>query len=211
MTELEARIQEAGIIVVLRGDFTPERLSAIAEAITDGGISVFELTLNSTDAANGIGRLLDQFGDRAIIGAGTARNVADVETALAAGARFIVSPNFDAASVARSHAAGVPHIPGVFSPSEVQDAHAAGCGLVKLFPIDVVGPRYLKALRAPLNDVGFIAVGGIDENNLGDYIRAGAVAVGVGSSLARPEDSPETIRGKAARLVSALQEARKAE
>lgn len=208
MTELESRIQQAGIIVVLRGDFPPERLSAIAEAITDAGISVLELTLNSTDAAGGIRRLLDQFGDRAIVGAGTVRTVGDVELALATGARFIVSPNFDAASVARTQAAGLPHIPGVFSPSEVQDAHAAGCGLVKLFPIDVVGPRYLKALRAPLDDVGFVAVGGIDENNLGDYIRAGAVAVGVGSSLVRPDDTPDQIREKAGRLVAALHAAR---
>lgn len=209
MRELESQIQNAGIIVVLRGDFPPERLSAIAGAIIDAGITVLELTLNSTNASAGIRMLLDQYGDRAIIGAGTARNVADVETALATGARFIVSPNFDAASVARSHAAGVPHLPGVFTPSEVQDAHAAGCGLVKLFPIDIVGPRYLKALRAPLNDVGFVAVGGVDENNLGDYIRAGAVAVGVGSSLAKPEDTPERIREKASRLVSALNNARR--
>ncbi len=209
MKELESQIQESGIIVVLRGDFPPERLSAIAGAIIDAGITVLELTLNSTDATAGIRMLLEQFGDRAIIGAGTARNVADVEAALGTGARFIVSPNFDAASVARSHAAGVPHLPGVFTPSEVQDAHAAGCGLVKLFPIDAVGPRYLKALRAPLNDVGFVAVGGVDETNLGDYIRAGAVAVGVGSSLVKPEDTPERIREKAGRLVSALYTARK--
>ena len=208
MTELETRIQQAGIVVVLRGDFPPDRLAAMAEAIVSAGITVIELTLNSSDAVTGIRSLLDQFGDRAIVGAGTVRTVEDVETALSAGARFVVSPNFDAPSVARAHAGGIPHLPGVFTASEVQAAHAAGCGLVKLFPIDIVGPRYLKALRAPLDDVGFVAVGGIDEHNLGDYIRAGAVAVGVGSSLVRAQDSPEQIHARGKALVAALNQAR---
>src|SRR5687768_11295864 len=106
MTETVRKIQDAGIVVVLRGDFAPERLLEIGDAVTAGGIVVLELTLNSRDPVAGIERLRERLGDRATIGAGTVRTAAQVELALSAGAEFIVSPNLDLPSVERSHAAG---------------------------------------------------------------------------------------------------------
>jgi 2-dehydro-3-deoxyphosphogluconate aldolase / (4S)-4-hydroxy-2-oxoglutarate aldolase len=113
------------------------------------------------------------------------------------------------ASVARARRAGVPHLPGVFTATEAQAAWAAGCRLVKLFPADALGPGYLRALRAPLDDIGFVPTGGIELGNLNDYVRAGAVALGVGSALVSgPEQDLDALGDLATRFVRTLRDAR---
>lgn len=202
------QIRQTGIIAIIRGDFPFERLLAIAGAIAEGGVSVVEVTLNSRGALEGIAALRRQAGDDMLIGAGTVRTLEEVNAALDAGAQFLVSPNFDPASVARSQEVGVLHLPGVFTASEAQAAYAAGCQMVKLFPADALGPRYLKALRAPLNDIDFVPTGGIEAANIVEYVRAGAVAFGVGSSLVKSADQDlADLREKAARLAAAFQAA----
>jgi 2-dehydro-3-deoxyphosphogluconate aldolase/(4S)-4-hydroxy-2-oxoglutarate aldolase len=202
------QIRQTGIIAIIRGDFPFERLLAIAGAIAEGGVSVVEVTLNSRGALEGIAALRRQAGDDMLIGAGTVRTLEEVNAALDAGAQFLVSPNFDPASVARSQEVGVLHLPGVFTASEAQTAYAAGCQMVKLFPADALGPRYLKALRAPLNDIDFVPTGGIEAANIVEYVRAGAVAFGVGSSLVKSADQDlADLREKAARLAAAFQAA----
>jgi 2-dehydro-3-deoxyphosphogluconate aldolase/(4S)-4-hydroxy-2-oxoglutarate aldolase len=202
------QIRQTGIIAIIRGDFPFERLLAIAGAIAEGGVSVVEVTLNSRGALEGIAALRRQAGDDMLIGAGTVRTLEEVNAALDAGAQFLVSPNFDPASVARSQEVGVLHLPGVFTASEAQTAYAAGCQMVKLFPADALGPRYLKALRAPLNDIDFVPTGGIEAANIADFVRAGAVAFGVGSSLVKSADQDlADLREKAARLAAAFQAA----
>ncbi|CAG0975607.1 partial 2-dehydro-3-deoxyphosphogluconate aldolase / (4S)-4-hydroxy-2-oxoglutarate aldolase, partial [Anaerolineae bacterium] len=135
-------------------------------------------------------------------GAGTIRRVAHVDEALALGAQFIVSPNFDPASVARSQAANVLHLPGVATPTEAETAFAAGCAMLKLFPADVLGgPTYLKAIRAPLDDIAFVPTGGIEPGNAGLYRRAGAAALGLGGSLVSRNWTPETLASRARALV----------
>jgi 2-dehydro-3-deoxyphosphogluconate aldolase/(4S)-4-hydroxy-2-oxoglutarate aldolase len=199
------QIRQTGIIAIIRGDFPFERLLAIAGAIAEGGVSVVEVTLNSRGALEGIAALRRQAGDDMLIGAGTVRTLEEVNAALDAGAQFLVSPNFDPASVARSQEVGVLHLPGVFTASEAQTAYAAGCQMVKLFPADALGPRYLKALRAPLNDIDFVPTGGIEAANIADFVRAGAVAFGVGSSLVKSADQDlADLREKAARLAAAF-------
>jgi 2-dehydro-3-deoxyphosphogluconate aldolase/(4S)-4-hydroxy-2-oxoglutarate aldolase len=199
------QIRQTGIIAIIRGDFPFERLLAIAGAIAEGGVSVVEVTLNSRGALEGIAALRRQAGDDMLIGAGTVRTLEEVNAALDAGAQFLVSPNFDPASVARSQEVGVLHLPGVFTASEAQAAYAAGCQMVKLFPADALGPRYLKALRAPLNDIDFVPTGGIEAANIADFVRAGAVAFGVGSSLVKSADQDlADLREKAARLAAAF-------
>lgn len=206
---VEQELRAGGLIAIVRGNFPPDRLRAIGESLAEGGVRAMEVTLNSRAALEGIASLRAELGDHVLVGAGTVRTAADVEAAIGAGARFLVSPNLDPESVARSSAAGVVHLPGVFTASEAQAAHAAGCRLVKLFPADALGPAYLRALRAPLDDVGFVPTGGIDVGNVGDYVRAGAVAFGVGSALVRAEDAdPSALTARARALVDALLRAR---
>lgn len=203
----ETALREGGIIAIVRGNYPPERLRAIGEALAEGGVPALEVTLNSAGALEGISALRKALGSDLLVGAGTVRTVSDVEAAIGAGAEFLISPSFDAASVARSAGEGVVHLPGVFTASEAQAAHAAGCRLVKLFPADALGPAYLRALRAPLDDVGFVPTGGIDAGNIGEYVRAGAVAFGVGSALVRGDDV-SGLPARARALVAALAAAR---
>jgi 2-dehydro-3-deoxyphosphogluconate aldolase/(4S)-4-hydroxy-2-oxoglutarate aldolase len=206
---LAEQIRAAGIIAIIRGDFPLDHLPAVAEALLRGGVSVVEITLNSRAALQGLDLLRGRVGDQMLVGAGTVRTAVEVGQALEAGAQFLVSPNFDPASVARSRGADVLHLPGIFTATEAQMAFAAGCRMVKLFPADALGPAYLKALRAPLNDIEFVPTGGIDANNLADYIKVGAVAFGVGSSLVtNPQQDPAELTGRAAQLVAVLQQAR---
>ena len=218
MTQVETaeRVKEAGIIAIMRGAFPLEKLLEIGGVLVENGVRVLELTLNSTlegsgDGAFGaIAELKRHLGDRALVGAGTVRTLEDVDGALDAGAAFLVSPNLDLGSVARSQERGALHLPGVFTATEAQSAFQAGCALVKLFPADALGPTYLKALRAPLNDVGFVPTGGVDADNIAAYVRAGAVAVGVGSALVRNDDDLSALGERAGALVAALHEAREA-
>jgi 2-dehydro-3-deoxyphosphogluconate aldolase / (4S)-4-hydroxy-2-oxoglutarate aldolase len=209
--QVEATLRDAGLIAIVRGNYPLESLREIADALRMAGIRAMEVTLNSASALEAISELRATFGDEPLVGAGTVRTSADVDAAVAAGATFLVSPNFDRGSVSRSQAAGVVHLPGVFTATEAHAAHAAGCSLVKLFPADALGPAYLRALRAPLDDVGFVPTGGIDAGNVGEYVRAGAVAFGVGSALVRGGDlDMRALSERARTLVGALREARQA-
>lgn len=178
-----AAIVEQGLIAIVRGNFPAKKLVEIGDALLASPVLVMEVTLNSSGALDGIRLLRERFGEQMWIGAGTVRTVAQFDQAVAAGAQFTVAPNFDAATAARATALDVLHLPGVFTASEAQTAYAAGCKMVKLFPSEIVGPQYLKALTAPLDDILFVPVGGITPDNVGEYIRAGAAAVGLGSAL----------------------------
>lgn len=212
--EVVERLRDDGLVAILRGDFSLAEQGAIAETLLEEGIRTLELTLDSREALEGIARLSASFPDDLLVGAGTVRTAADARGALEAGARFLVAPNLGLEVLAAAHASGVPYLPGVFTATEAQTAHQAGCGLVKLFPADALGPSYLKALRAPLHDIGFMPTGGITPETLGAFHRAGAAAFGVGSFLVR--DGPFTaaqgraLRTRAAALRSALTRARSA-
>lgn len=209
LSTAEATLRAAGIIAIVRGNFAPDRLRRIADALVAGGVTALEVTLNSAAALEGIALLRQGLGGGVLIGAGTVRTATDVEAAVSAGATFLVSPNFDQASAARARELGVVHLPGVFTATEAQSAFAAGCNMVKLFPADALGPAYLRALRAPLDDIGFVPTGGIDAENIGEYVRAGAVAFGVGSALVRAtEESDATLAERARSLVVALRRER---
>jgi 2-dehydro-3-deoxyphosphogluconate aldolase/(4S)-4-hydroxy-2-oxoglutarate aldolase len=203
------RIIRTGIIAIVRGDFPTDRLLLMAQALRQGGVEVIEVTLNSAGVLEKIAALRDAMSDGMLVGAGTVRTDTGADAALDAGAQFLVAPNLDLQVVARAREADVLHLPGVFTASEAQTAFTAGCTTVKLFPADTMGPAYLKALRAPLDDIGFVPTGGIHEGNLGDYIRAGAVAVGLGSSLITgPQQDLTAIHEAALRLTSELRRAR---
>jgi len=183
ISEIAARIKEIGIIAIIRGSFSIEEMLGIGDALLAAPVLIMEVTLNTPSALDAIRELRDRYGENMVVGAGTVRTVEQLDAALDAGAQFTVAPNLDLPSVARALERDVLHLPGVFTATEVQTAYNAGCKMLKLFPSDSVGPAYLKALRAPLNDVEFVPTGGINVNNIGAYAAAGAVAVGLGSSL----------------------------
>ena len=196
-----AQIKAAGLIAIVRGDFSLSQLLAIADTLQAAGIMLMEVTLNTPNALEAIAQLSRQQENRMLIGAGTVRTVQQVEQAAAAGARFTIAPNFDPQSAARAHALGLLHLPGVFTATEAQTAHAAGCRLLKLFPADALGPGYLKALRAPLNDIDFVPTGGINAETLPAYHQAGAAAFGIGSALVRgPGQSLDELHHRAQAL-----------
>lgn len=180
---ISQRIKQAGIIAILRGDFSQADMLHIGDALLAGGVTALEVTLNSPAALTALPPLRKHFADSMLIGAGTARTVSDASAAVDAGAQFLVSPNLDLKTVAYAQSRGVLHLPGVFTATEAQTAITAGCKMLKLFPMDAVGPAHLKALSAPLDDVAFVPTGGISLENIGEYARAGAAAVGLGSKL----------------------------
>jgi 2-dehydro-3-deoxyphosphogluconate aldolase / (4S)-4-hydroxy-2-oxoglutarate aldolase len=196
-------VLDTGLVAIVRGNFPTQKLIEIGDALLASPVLVMEITLNTTGALEGITLLRERFGDKMLVGAGTVRTAAQFQEAVAAGAQFTVSPNLDIATVEASLAADILHLPGVFTPTEAQQAYVAGCKLVKLFPSDVVGPRYLKAIRAPLDDIQFIPTGGITPENVGEYIRAGAAAVGLGGALVTGPDQPMDDLIKRARAIRA--------
>ncbi len=176
------------ITAIIRG-YVGEDLDRIVSALADGGVKSMEITMNSPSAATSITRLLRTYGGRLKIGAGTVTTMERFLQAAEAGAQFIITPNVDEEIIKASHERGLMIIPGAFTPSEIVKAEALGCRYVKLFPVISVGPEYLKAVKAPLNQVEIIAVGGITTDNVTEYLRCGAYGVGVGGGLCRiPED-----------------------
>lgn len=199
-----SKVKQSGLIAIIRGKYEYDKLVSIADTLSTNGVKIMELTLNSLNALPSITRLKNDFGDKIILGAGTVRNSSELSQVIEAGAEFSIAPNLDLDSIALAKKEDFLHLPGVFTATEIQNAYKAGSRLVKLFPSDVLGPKYLKALRAPLDDIDIVPTGGISAENLHEYISAGAVAVGVASSLVTsPEQSTEDLSLKTKALVSA--------
>ena len=181
-------ILEHRLIVIVRG-VAREQLIDLAEALYRGGVRLLEVTYSadgtrSDEAVSEDIRLLcEHFDGRMEIGAGTVLTEAQVELTHRAGGRFIISPEANEAVIHRTVALGMVSIPGALTPREIQIAHIAGADFVKLFPIGTMGAEYVKAVRAPLSHVRLLAVGGVDENNLTEYLSAGVLGIGVGGSL----------------------------
>ena len=186
MTEIEnasSWIKQNGIIGIVRGDFAADDILRIGEALLAGTVTVMEVTLNTTSVLAALPRLRERFGGEMLIGAGTVRDVSQARQANDSGAQFLVSPNLDLESASYSRTRDLLHLPGVYTATEAQTAFATGCRMLKLFPMETGGPAYLKALRAPLDDIEFVPTGGVSLENISAYARAGAVAVGLGSKL----------------------------
>jgi 2-dehydro-3-deoxyphosphogluconate aldolase/(4S)-4-hydroxy-2-oxoglutarate aldolase len=207
-----ARIEAVGIVPVIRAA-TPELAIRAARAILAGGISIFEVTMTVPDAPAVIAALGREVGDRALIGAGTVLDAAGVNACVDAGAAFIVSPGLDADTIAAAHARGVPAMPGALTPTEVIAAMRLEADAVKVFPISAVGgAKYLRALRGPLPQAKLLPTGGINAANAGEFLAAGAVALGIGSELvdaaALAAGRDEVITERARELVAAVRAAR---
>ena len=190
------------VVAILRG-IRPEVALPVATALVEAGIRIIEVPLNSPDPFDSIRAIQDRFGDRAAIGAGTVLDLASVNALAATGSRIMVTPNTDAAIIARAVTLGLEPMPGFVTPSEAFAAIGAGARRIKLFPAVALGPAYLKAIREVLpKHVRVWAVGGTGAANIGEWLAAGVEGIGVGGALYRPGDDVEAVSIKARDLVA---------
>lgn len=204
-------LYESGLIAVLRGP-SPELTLKMVAALVDGGLRAIEITYSTPAATSVVEQLAGRHGDRLILGMGTLRDPKHAEAAKKAGAQFIVSPHLDPELADAMIGTGLVTMFGALTPSEVVRAHRLGSDVVKLFPGSLGGPSYLKALRGPLPDIQIMPTGGVSLDNAGDWIAAGAFAVGAGSQLC-PTDWAEEgrfdeIRKRAGAFLDQVQKAR---
>ena len=204
-------IRETGVIAIMRAQ-SSEQLIAAADAIKAGGVRVIEVTMTTPGALAVTEEAKKRYGQDVLFGAGT---VLDAETARAtilAGADFVVAPSLDLATVSLCNRYGVPVIPGCYTPTEMIAAWQAGADMIKLFPASVGGPDLVKAILAPLPQLEIVPVGGVDLNTAAEFIRKGAAALGVGSSLVNQKllDAGDwgELERRAAALIAEVQKGR---
>jgi 2-dehydro-3-deoxyphosphogluconate aldolase/(4S)-4-hydroxy-2-oxoglutarate aldolase len=211
-TETIKRIRDTGVIPVVRATSADEAMRAI-DAIREGGISVLEITMTVPGAVKVIEEVAKRYGNDALVGAGT---VLDPETAMmciSSGAQFVVSPALNLETIACCRQRDIAVMPGALTPTEVVHAWNAGADFVKVFPAGAVGgPGYLKALKAPLPHIELVPTGGVSLTTAGDFIRAGAAALGVGTDLvdlkAIREGQSAVITERAKQFIEIVREAR---
>jgi len=203
MLDLRAALAQCPIAAILRG-VKPDEVDAIGDALVGAGITVIEVPLNSPQPFESIERLAGRHGHRALVGAGTVLQVADVARVKEAGGLLIVAPNFDAEVVRAAKAAGLVALPGVMTPSEGFAALKAGADALKLFPAEVIPPAVFKAWRAVFPaETPLLAVGGVGVDNIAAYQEAGASGYGIGSALYKPGRPAAEIGRLAKALVAA--------
>jgi 2-dehydro-3-deoxyphosphogalactonate aldolase len=200
---LDAALTRCPLVAILRG-LQPDEAVAVGEALLEAGLAIVEVPLNSPDPLRSIARLAEAFGERAIIGAGTVLDAADVGAIREAGGRLIVMPHSDRAVIEAAKRADLLCLPGVATPSEAFAALAAGADGLKMFPAEMLPPAVVKAWRAVLPPgTGLFPVGGIGEREIAPYLAAGARGLGIGSTLYKPGKTAAAVREDAHRLVAA--------
>ena len=179
---ITAAIERAGVVAVIRVQ-DPAALRRTIDALVDGGVLGIEITMTVPDAISMIEALTPSLGSDVIVGAGTVLDAGTARRAVEAGATFVVSPVFRQSIVDECHRLDVPALPGCYTPTEMLDAWESGADIVKVFPATTLGPGFFKDVRAPLPHVKLMPTGGVTPENAGEWIKAGAVAVGIGSAL----------------------------
>ncbi len=188
MNEIINAIENEKIIVIVRG-VEREKLLPLVNALYEGGIRLLEVTYSANgkvsdeDTALNIKLLSDTFKDKMYIGAGTVLSEKQVELTYNAGGKFIISPDTSSEVILKTKELGLVSIPGALTPSEMQTAMRYGADFVKIFPITSLGPNYVKAVKAPLSHLKILAVGGVDVDNITDYLKAGVSGFGLGSNI----------------------------
>jgi 2-dehydro-3-deoxyphosphogluconate aldolase / (4S)-4-hydroxy-2-oxoglutarate aldolase len=186
ISEISFRLTHPGLVAVIR-TARGEDVLPVCEALAAGGIDALEITLTVPNALKAIREARDRFGPGVILGAGTVTSAQSCREAIKAGAEFIVSPIMRPEIVQAAHEAGRPVMLGAYTPTEAQAAHEAGADFVKIFPADRLGASYIKALLGPLPHLRIVPTGGVDLETIPEFIKAGCAALGVGSSLIKPE------------------------
>lgn len=183
------QVLEHKAIAIVRGAGVEDCIK-VADALYEGGIRLMEITFNQkdpssfADTAKAISEIAKRYEGRMEIGAGTVTTPELVEIAANAGAKFIISPDTSVDVIKKTRELGLVSMPGAFTPTEVLAAHKAGADFVKLFPVGNLGSSYVKALCAPISHVKMLAVGGVNEDNVAEFLKAGCYGVGVGGNLA---------------------------
>lgn len=208
MTDLidafDSQLSAMPVVAILRG-VRPDEIEAVGEAIIAAGITILEVPLNSPDPFASIEIMARCFSGRAIIGAGTVLNAADVTRCKEAGSQLIVSPNMRPEVIKATVAGGMISAPGCLTPSEAFNALDAGAHAIKLFPGELVSPAAVKAMRAVLPaNAKLLVVGGVTTDNLSAYRNAGATGFGVGGSIYRAGNSADTVGANAKALADML-------
>ncbi|MBR5129182.1 MAG: bifunctional 4-hydroxy-2-oxoglutarate aldolase/2-dehydro-3-deoxy-phosphogluconate aldolase [Firmicutes bacterium] len=176
------------LIVIVRG-VQSDKLIPLAQAVYDGGIRFLEITysadgkVSDSETASNIKSLVEHFGDKMHIGAGTVLTEEQVLLTKAAGGKFIISPDADIDVIKKTKEMDLISIPGAFTASEIKQAYKAGADFVKLFPITQMGPDYVKAIKAPLSHIPLLAVGGVDISNMNKFLEAGVCGFGIGTNI----------------------------
>lgn len=181
-------VEKEKIIVIIRG-LKKESLIPVAQAMYNGGIRLLEITYDAKgivpdeETAENIRTLSKYFEGRMFIGAGTVLTEKQVELTKDAGGTFIISPDTNPEVIKKTVESGLVSMPGAFSPTEIQKAYLAGADFVKLFPVTNLGTDYVKAITAPLSHIKILAVGGIDDSNMKNFLDAGVCGFGIGSNI----------------------------
>lgn len=210
--DVQDKLIESGVTAVLRG-IDEDDIVPVAKAIHEGGVTALELTADAKRCSEMIAAVDRELGDTdAIIGAGTVMDAAAARNVIEGGAEFVLAPNVNEAVIEVCNRAGVVCIPGVMTPTEADQAMAAGADVLKMFPASTVGPGHIGAIQGPLGDVPIMPTGGVSVDNVAEYFDAGAVAVGAGSALvnyeAIEEGDMEGVTERAADFVAAVEDAR---
>src|SRR5690242_19107275 len=204
-------VLDGGIVAVVRSPDS-QQLVEVARALADGGVTVVEITMSVPDALDVVRQVRQALGDRLLLGAGTILDPEIARAALLAGAEYVVAPtvNLDVIRLCQRYDKLV--MPGAFTPTEILTAWEAGADIVKVFPAEVVGPAFFKALRGPLPQVRLMPTGGVDLTTAADFLRAGACCLGVGGQLVEPravaEGNFDRIRDLARQYVAIVKEVR---
>ncbi|MEA3040018.1 MAG: 2-dehydro-3-deoxyphosphogalactonate aldolase [Sphingomonadales bacterium] len=202
--EIRRRLDECPLVAIIRG-VTPDEAEAIGDALYSAGIRIIEVPLNSPDPLESIRRIAGRLGDRALVGAGTVLDPADVERVREAGGRIIVAPNTYPPVIEATVQAGLVSSPGYFTPSEAFEAIRAGAHALKLFPAENATPKTVKAQRAVLpRDIPLLVVGSVMPDAMRPWIEAGADGFGLGSGVYKPGQSAEETAMRARAYVEAL-------
>lgn len=211
------QIQEHGVVAVLRGD-SPDEVVEMAGQAIEGGIRIIEVTMTVPHALHAIEQLRRMYSSKssssdrfAVIGAGTVLEPVTARSSILAGAEFVVGPSLNPETITMCNLYRVPVLPGVMTIAEVQRALELGVDVVKLFPGNLYDPSIIKTIKGPLPQANLMPTGGVDVDNLGDWIRAGAFAVGIGSDLtkeAKASGDLSLVRRKAEQYMEAFRRAK---
>jgi 2-dehydro-3-deoxyphosphogluconate aldolase/(4S)-4-hydroxy-2-oxoglutarate aldolase len=202
---------QTGVIAVIRAD-SGAQLVEVCRALSRGGDRACEITMTTPGALEAIAAASKALGNDAVVGAGSVLDAATARAAILAGARFIFSPVLDIATIEMAHRYDAVAVPGALTPTEILAAWSAGADVVKVFPANHFGPQYLRDIHGPMPQVKLTPTGGVDLQTAGEWIRAGAVAIGAGSSLVKKDlvsaGRWDELSALAAQYVEAVAEAR---